>query len=94
MANSFNLPDLGSNIDYGMVPDERLAQFNALRGHIDQLRTNYDILNRIRGGQVGPEITNFLGEIGPRGMQKAIRDDRLEFNVNYLKPYIGFTYRF
>lgn len=65
-----------------------------LRPHVEQLRQNYDILQRIRSGQIGPEVTSLLGDYGPRGMRKAVKKGNLNLDVNLLRPYIGLTYRF
>lgn len=93
-SKSTDLPLIGNGIDYGLVPKDVIEKFNTLRGHVQTLRDNYDILQRIQSGQIGPEITSLLGEYAPRSLRKPIKDGRLSLDVNYQQPYIGFTYRF
>ena len=86
-----NLPGLGNGIDYrpfGGLQDK----LQALRPHIDNLRSNIDTIQRIRSGQIGPEIGQLLAHNNI--LRKPLQKGLLDLDVNYLHPYIGFTYRF
>jgi len=89
-----DLPALGNGIDYGPIPKEYIDKYNSIRPHIDNLRSNIDTIKRLQSGQVGPELEQLLMGIGPRGMRKALKNGRLDFDVNVLRPYLGLTYRF
>jgi len=88
------LPNIGDKIDYGLIPRGYLDKFQTLRGRYGNLRTHMDTIERIGDGQVGPEIRSILGQYGPKGLRRAIGNGQLDLNVNLLRPYIGFTYRF
>ena len=86
-----NLPDLGSKIDYDNLALKK--KFDAIKGHVENLRSNIDIMERLKS-QVGPEAQFLLGRYGPKGMRKAINNGQLTYDVNLLRPYLGFRYKF
>lgn len=88
--NALQIPSLGDNINY----DEPFDGYNALRGHYDNLSRNIDLIKRLKSGQVGPEVNDLIRLYGPSGMRKAVGNGSLDFNINVLRPYAGFTYRF
>lgn len=51
-------------------------------------------INRLRSGQIGPEVGDFLKERAPQGLRKALRDESLKLDINVLKPFIGLRYNF
>lgn len=88
--NAFQLPEIGGSIDY----DEPFNGYNAMKGHFNNLSKNIDLIKRLQSGQIGPEVNELIKLYGPNGMSKAIGNGSLDFNVNVLRPYVGFRYRF
>ena len=86
-----SLPNLGNKIDYRTF-GELQDRLKAMQPHIDNLRSNIDAVQRIRSGQIGPEIEQLLASNNI--LRKPIQKGLLDLDVNYMNPYIGFTYRF
>ena len=85
------LPAIGNGIDYrpfGGIQDK----WQMLQPHLNTLRSNIETAQRIQSGQIGPEIGQLLAHNNI--LRKPLQKGLLDLDVNYMNPYIGFTYRF
>ena len=91
LGDGITTPALGNGIDYrpfGEIQDK----WKVLEPHINNLRSNIDAVQRIRSGQIGPEVEQLL--LQNNILRKPLQKGLLDLDVNYMNPYIGFTYRF